>query len=317
MSVEDIIAALGSAYDYDHEVTEIFLGQCCVAQCIETKESVLVKASFKDKQASIDKFEIYDNTRAEIAMMKEFKGVPHFIQLLDVLETDKVLCIVMPYLHHGDMMNYLMEMDKPLAENETKVIMNQLLNVLKMIHERGFAYLDLSLENILIESIGSEAEPEKWRICLIDLNMFVRNDAHKDTKAFEAKFGKGYYPGKPVVQAPEIIVRCRLNSKFQPWDPTEAQIWPLGVILYTLHVNSLPYDEFNDLSFKRILSGIWVVTEKLSGVPTPWCHTSNAFRCLVDSMLKLPDKRIKFADVLKHPWFTLKKDAETLPLPSS
>jgi len=102
--------------------------------------------------------------------------------------------------------------------------------------------------------------------------------------------------GCPAYVSPEIL---RANAKYSG---RAADMWSLGVILYTILVGRYPFnDTEHALLFGKISRGQFYTPEWL----TPRA------RCLVRSLLRLePTERLTAADVLMHPW--LQDDAPHL-----
>jgi serine/threonine protein kinase len=61
----------------------------------------------------------------------------------------------MEYFKHGDLQQY---MDKPLPETQTRIIIVQLLEGLKVMHGNGFTHRDLKPKDIFVV----EKEPYFW-----------------------------------------------------------------------------------------------------------------------------------------------------------
>ena len=82
-----------------------------------------------------------------------------------------------------------------------------------------------------------------------------------------------------------------------PYDPFKADIWALGIILYSMFVGTLPWNESNPSKLlSKIASGEY-------NIPT---NASPLLADLITLLLeKVPSKRPSALDVLRHPWFQM------------
>lgn len=74
-----------------------------------------------------------------------------------------------------------------------------------------------------------------------------------------------------------------------------ADIWSLGVMLYTMLVGRYPFQDIEPtVMFSKIRRGLFVVPDSLSFKA----------RCLIKSMLRQePSQRLTAEELLEHPWF--------------
>uniref|UniRef100_A0A182PDX4 Protein kinase domain-containing protein n=1 Tax=Anopheles epiroticus TaxID=199890 RepID=A0A182PDX4_9DIPT len=94
--------------------------------------------------------------------------------------------------------------------------------------------------------------------------------------------------GCPAYVSPEIL---RVNTTYSG---KAADMWSLGVILYTMLVGRYPFNDSEHASlFAKISRGQFTVPE---------CLSSKA-RCMIRALLRRdPEERIASEDVLYHPW---------------
>ncbi len=97
-------------------------------------------------------------------------------------------------------------------------------------HARHIAHRDLKAENILVSrcspSIDDPTGPPKYHATLIDFGFARQVDP--SAPLLDDNCGSSQYA------SPEVIM-C------QPYDPRQADIWSLGVILFTLATGELPF----------------------------------------------------------------------------
>uniref|UniRef100_A0A182Q6S4 Protein kinase domain-containing protein n=1 Tax=Anopheles farauti TaxID=69004 RepID=A0A182Q6S4_9DIPT len=104
--------------------------------------------------------------------------------------------------------------------------------------------------------------------------------------------------GCPAYVSPEIL---RANTTYSG---KAADMWSLGVILYTMLVGRYPFNDSEHASlFAKISRGQFTV---------PDCLSSKA-RCMIRALLRRdPEERIASEDVLYHPWL-LHDDSKDTP----
>lgn len=72
---------------------------------------------------------------------------------MEILEVYEDLCsvyVVMEYLPHGTLLDYLLQDEKPLTKKDQKSIMRSLLSGLLYFHSRSLVHRDITLTNLLL-----------------------------------------------------------------------------------------------------------------------------------------------------------------------
>ena len=117
----------------------------------------------------------------------------------------------MEYIPNGNLDD--LNKDNPFKEEYARVIFYKILKGVQNIHNSGYCHLDLKLENILMDIYYNPI------ICDFGLSSFI-----EDLKPGKKKRS----PGTLGFKAPELI------EKKLPYDGIRADIFSLGVILFTL-----------------------------------------------------------------------------------
>lgn len=142
----------------------------------------------------------------EYSFFKKFRGAPNIVQVQGSFIHQNHLCIVFEWLH-GSLKNCIQHISKNNIR-KTQDLAFQILQGLKLIHEKGLVHADLKPENILINS-------RRENIRISDFgSMHYASDA-----------SPACYLVSRFYRAPEIILGC--ISYGQPID-----IWSIGCILY-------------------------------------------------------------------------------------
>ncbi|KAK3176204.1 hypothetical protein OEA41_007527 [Lepraria neglecta] len=87
----------------------------------------------------------YVKELAAMAVLSKHDGI--FVQLDGWFEADDCVYVAMEYFPLGDLQRY---MDAPIPETQVKIIMFQLLEGLKIMHQNSFTHRDLKPQNIFV-----------------------------------------------------------------------------------------------------------------------------------------------------------------------
>lgn len=179
--------------------------------------------------------------------------------------------LLFEYIEGKDMYDFLASNEfTPLEETEAKELFRQLLKAVKYVHKKGFVHGDLKLENIMITKAG--------KLKLIDFGF----STEKSCKTL-----LNCYQGSLEYLSPEILQRT-------PYVGCKAEVWSIGVILYTLLFGEFPFSEQErDMDFEDVIVGF------------PRSSVSPAAKDLLRKMLAVDAKdRFEIEDVLKHSWMS-------------
>ncbi|XP_031786831.1 tribbles homolog 2 [Nasonia vitripennis] len=177
--------------------------------------------------------------------------------------------------HHGDLHAYV-RARRRLREPEARRLFRQAARAVATCHENGVVLRDLKLRKFVF---ADEART-KLRLESLEDAVLVEED---DDKLSDRR-------GCPAYVAPEVLRSGRAYSG------KAADIWSLGVLLYTMLVGRYPFNDAEHASlFAKISRGQFAVPEAL----TPRA------RCLVKALLRRePSERPLAEDVLRHPWLS-------------
>ncbi|KAF3769394.1 hypothetical protein M406DRAFT_44514 [Cryphonectria parasitica EP155] len=203
----------------------------------------------------------------EIAIMKLIEH-PNIIQILDVWENRNEIYLILEYCESSDMFSWINKYG-PLSEHDTVYVFRQMMCAMEYCHSFNICHRDLKPENILLSDDGE--------VKIIDFGMAAlhQNDQNLRTAC-----------GSPHYAAPEL-----LKSKTYRGD--KADVWSMGVILYAMLAQRLPFD---DPHLPTILSlskrAIYTMPDELSRDAKDMIR-----RILVTD----PDKRISIVEMWDHP----------------
>ncbi|MQL99473.1 hypothetical protein Taro_032188 [Colocasia esculenta] len=258
-------------YELGEEVGRGHFGYTCSAKAKKGElkgQDVAVKVIPKAKMTTAIAIE---DVRREVKILSALTGHKNLAQLYDAYEDEDNVYVVME--------------GGKYSEDDAKVVMVQILNVVSFCHLQGVVHRDLKPENFLFTS-----KDEKAPLKAIDFGLsdFVKPDGRLNDIV-----GSAYYV------APEVLHRSY---------GTEADMWSIGVIAYILLCGSRPF-------WARTESGIFraVLKADPSFEEPPWPSLSSEAKDFVKRLLnKDYRKRMTAAQALSHPWI---RDCQDVKIP--
>lgn len=279
-------------YKYISKIRKSLFGVIALVEDVNG-EIVAVKVSYKNRIIS---GYAYDDPFIECDYMEILKH-ENIIECINTINTEMALYIFMPFYEHGDLFDVLKE-GHIFTKEEIYVIMKQIVNALIYIDSQNLTYLDLSLENIIVESIGSEENPEEWKIRIIDLGSI----SNKLTFFEDIKESKSI-PGKSQYRSPDIISFMRSSI---PFDIFESYVYSLGILLYILFVRYPPYYKplSTDMWYTHIISGEWINLDFMEKLKSKTSHdlylkVPREELELINSCIKYQKKRITMKEFMR------------------
>ncbi|KAI9106189.1 kinase-like domain-containing protein [Phlyctochytrium arcticum] len=198
---------------------------------------------------------------------------PNIARLYEVLCSETRIFMVMEYCTGGEAFDYVCAHGRLVDRSvSAKRVVRQIAEAVGYCHEKRFVHRDLKLENILLT--------DELTVKLIDFGFTrqVNTGNLLDT-----------YCGSVAYAAPEMISGKQYSGP-------HADVWSLGVIVFTLLCGYLPFDDDNESTVRRkILNLDYDLPDFLS----------ETTKDLIQRMLKIRGlDRIPIKDMLKHDWFS-------------
>ena len=209
--------------------------------------------------------EVEQAFKHEVEIMCELKDCPNILNIIEYETTRNYGCIILPQMK-GDLIDLLEECFF-LEEKIARQVFYQICVGVKVCHDKGIAHLDIKPDNILQSYSGN--------IYLADFGGSVKVKKMHDF----------IFTGTKVYAAPEVRGRCKLNH------PLAADVWSLGIVLFTLLTGAWPYCDDN-------------ITPD---TPPELQHPQLSFessRFLKKILQRDPLLRPTIDDVLSDPWFS-------------
>ena len=227
---------LRGVYRIDSYLASGGFGKTYVATNIEFNERVAVKEFFimdiaqRKPNTSVisvtngENLELFEEQKEkfkkEARRMRQFNN-PHIVRVHDLFEENGTAYYVMDYIDGENLAERLKRTARPMTESEVRLILPQILDSLKAVHDAGIWHLDLKPSNIMLEKGGN--------IKLIDFGASKQLDPQKGgaTTGTRISYTPGYAPREQMEQN---------YQKFGPW----TDMYALGATLYNLLTNKCP-----------------------------------------------------------------------------
>lgn len=196
---------------------------------------------------------------------------PNIVKLIEAVETEERLFLIMEHIEGLDMYDYL-KYHGCMGEREAQGIFRQVVSAIEYCHQKGIAHRDLKPENILLDSAG--------HVKVIDFGLgtdIIGCQLHT-------------FCGTVPYAAPELFLS-------QGYEGRKADVWSLGVVLYTMLTETLPFRGNSHAEIQeQILKGEFEVPSHLSVD----CVT------LLRKLLTVnPNNRGPLQDIMRDRWLNL------------
>ncbi|KAK7063698.1 Non-specific serine/threonine protein kinase [Favolaschia claudopus] len=250
-----------------------------VKMAIHTVTGHKVAMKFLSK-AIIHRDRMKARVRREFEYMRLLRH-PHIIKLYEVISTETDIIFVLEYAS-GELFNYIVQHGR-LSEDVGRRFFQQIMAGIEYSHRLKIVHRDLKPENILLD--------EYLNVKIADFGL--------SNETVDGEF-LATSCGSPNYAAPEVIKGLKYSGP-------EIDVWSSGIILYVLLCGRLPFED-------EVIGSLF---DKISHVrydaPT---HLSPHAQNLIKSMLVAdPTKRITVAQIMQHPWITVKLPRYLTPLP--
>lgn len=199
---------------------------------------------------------------------------------------DKTNCYILLELCSNHSLNEMIKRRKTLTEEETRLLMAQLLEALTFMHDCNVIHRDLKLGNLFLS--------KSMNIKVGDFGLACRVDSSDEKRKTIC--------GTPNYIAPEVIQ----GDKDKRGHSFEVDVWSMGVICFTMLVGKPPYESKDVKStYRRILANEYSF---------PAGKVGEDAKTLISSMLQTDARmRPSLDEIRKHPFFTMHKVPRSIP----
>ncbi|RAH83228.1 protein kinase [Aspergillus japonicus CBS 114.51] len=182
-----------------------------------------------------------DEERLEVSLKREveiLKSVNHpsLVQLKAFGSDEKRALLVLDYCPGGDLFDVASSSNRPLNPPVIRRMFAELVAAVRYLHEHYIVHRDIKLENVLVNlPVTAMDTISDWRtydraiVTLSDLGLSRRIPEPPESPLLQTRCGSEDYA------APEILMG-------QSYDGRSTDAWALGVLLYAMMENRLPFD---------------------------------------------------------------------------
>lgn len=207
-------------FDETYAIKEFFVKGVCQRDGNSTTISVSNAENTNSFEQQREKF------KKEARRLRSLSN-PHIVKVYDLFEENGTAYYVMDYVDGENLSTRLKRTNVPLAESEVRNYLNQILDGLEAIHNKGMFHLDIKPANIMVDSHDV--------VKLIDFGASKQQSTVGGaTMSTGISYTNGYAPSEQMAQS---------YDKFGPW----TDFYALGATVYKLLTNQDP-PSVSDLS---------------------------------------------------------------------
>ena len=207
-------------FDETYAIKEFFVKGVCQRDGNSTTISVSNAENTNSFEQQREKF------KKEARRLRSLSN-PHIVKVYDLFEENGTAYYVMDYVDGENLSTRLKRTNVPLAESEVRNYLNQILDGLEAIHNKGMFHLDIKPANIMVDSHDV--------VKLIDFGASKQQSTVGGaTMSTGISYTNGYAPSEQMAQS---------YDKFGPW----TDFYALGATMYKLLTNQDP-PSVSDLS---------------------------------------------------------------------
>lgn len=199
----------------DKKIFDSYSGKIYKAKHIKTSKEVVVKFCKKEKDWLREVNALTNlNHQNIVKIVGEYRKNVN----INYDNIGNVNIIALEYAHNGDLYNFL-KINQTISEEVCRTISSQIIDGLIYAYSKNISHRDIKLENIFINKSGTIVIGD-WGLC-----SFRSKNRYSESSC-----------GTLSYMAPEIL--CKLK-----YDPSKADVWSFGVLLFSLVSGVRPYSE--------------------------------------------------------------------------
>ena len=191
---------------------------------------------------------------------------PNIVKLYDIKQTLNNYYLVFDLCNGGGLSNCLERYQKkhdgkPFPENIVQLLMKQIVEGIKYLHNKKILHRDIKLDNILVKFDTDEDKDNdnysKATIKIIDFGFarYLENDSLAQSIL-----------GSPINMDPKILMKYQKIDNNQSFGyDQKADIWSLGTVCYQLLIGVPPFNaNSGEVLVSKIQKGTYTIPNKLN-----------------------------------------------------
>lgn len=214
-------------------------------------------------------------------------------KVYEIIQVADRIYIVMQFCSRGSLADLLQKNNGPFNERIVRYLFAPTLAAVMYLHSNEIAHRDIKIENILLDQNYTPKLTDFSYSCLLkrceSRSVSLRETSSSHRSRISLKLNTTFCGTLPYL-SPEMIRR-------QPYDPKKTDSWSLGISLFVLLNDRLPFP-FGDIK-------IMVRKQLLRDYEfRPSAAISEPARELLGQLLEPdPTKRLNTYDTSRHAWF--------------
>ena len=239
----------------------------------ETRRVVAIRR-LKIQIARTRELECMESLKAEINALRAVGHHDNIVNLVDVFVDETDVMIVMELCTGGDLFDRLAG-DGPRSEERASYHIACLASALEHMHSRGVVHCDIKPENLMFSDKSPDAT---LKIANFGVAQLLEGNEERHLPR-----------GTVAYSAPEVKTSI------------SADMWSLGVVLFTMLAAYHPFDPEGEESDERLRrnvnSGVYDFDDPV------WHSISDGAKDLIRKLIVVdPEARLTARQVLEHPW---------------
>jgi serine/threonine protein kinase len=215
-------------YEVHNKLAEGSFGEVFVTTHRATGEKFAVKVINRTRLSPADN----DNVTKEVAVLKDCRDVSNIVRLVDYYESPQSFYLVQLFAPGGDVFDRLAARTS-YNEKVARDLAYNLVETMKVLHDRKIAHRDLKPENLLLKSLVDDSE-----ILVADFGF----------AAYVPADGLKTRCGTPAFVSPEVLIAdARYDER--------CDMWSVGCLLYMLIGGYPPFQAPNHRALFRKIRG--------------------------------------------------------------
>ncbi|KAH3660052.1 hypothetical protein OGAPHI_007257 [Ogataea philodendri] len=274
---------------------------------LDTTHNVAIKVSNIPTQDQDTKVRIQSSLIRELSLLQLIHH-PNIVKLLGSnsrLERNQVI-MAMPYYRGGDLFSLLVTLASDFNYNHKRLVFRNIVSAVKCLHDMNICHRDIKLENVLLAPTV-----EEFRV----ISFEELAEKYNENLAVLSDFGlsKKIDPENPL-----LTTRCGSEDYVSPelllglaYDGKQNDCWSLGVLLYAMLENRLPFDPLPNSTGRGRRSA--KPTHRIATITWSWNHLKDSdldplgndwgpAKRVVEQLLVKRDRRADISTIHESDW---------------
>ena len=252
-------------------------GHVCEATITLAEEKTEVAVKIVELEQTSDQY-VQHFLPQELEAMRSLEH-PFIVCVHKIWSKDKTIYVFMEKALGGDLIDMLETLPEGIPEDRAKQLYKGVVSALQYIHDKGFAHRDIKCENVLL----MDKERTIAKLTDFGFSTFIKVPTTGQRVLSKTNCGTPYY------SPPEIY-------NHEPYDATKMDIFSLGVVLYAMVNNEMPFTDIALINSAKDSEKKLDLTFKNKNL------SKNLVELIENQLRGEPKQRPSIAQVFNHAW---------------